>query len=172
MRFLLEGEQTQRLLFRKLIPLDYNDWLPFHQNKESSQYWSGIPKDPEKACKQQFKGIFKRYNNDQGAMNALVDKNTRALIGMCGLLVQEVDGTEELEIGYSILPKYWRSGYAYEAAKKCKDVAFKECWATHLISIIHTDNLPSQKVALKIRMHLEKTTTYKKNPVHIYRIDR
>ena len=171
MKYLLEGERTQRLLFRKFTPLDYTDWLPFHQNTASSQYWSGIPKDPKTACEQQFKGIFERYNNDQGAMNALVDNNTQALIGMCGLLVQEVDGTEELEIGYSILPKYWRSGYAYEAAKKCKELAFKKKWATHLISIIHIDNLPSQKVALKIGMQIDKTTTYKNNPVHIYRVD-
>lgn len=172
MKFLLEGKRTQRLTFRKFTPLDYAAWLPFHQNKASSQFWSGVPKEPDIACKQQFKGIFERYDNNQGAMNALVDSNSHALIGMCGLLIQEVDGVSELEIGYSILPEHWRRGYAYEAAKKCKEVAFKNKWATHLISIIHIDNIASQKVALKIGMQIEKTMTYKNNPVHIYRVDR
>ena len=35
-------------------------------------------------------------------MNVLVDKSTGKMIGQCGLLVQEIDGTNHLEIGYSI----------------------------------------------------------------------
>ncbi len=103
-------------------------------------------------------------------MNALIHKETNDLVGMCGLLVQTVDRTEELEIGYSILPKYWRNGYAFEAARKCKEHAFSNNLADSLISIIHIDNLPSQKVALKNGMKLSKTTVYKNNPVHIFRV--
>lgn len=103
-------------------------------------------------------------------MNALIHKETDELMGMCGLLVQTVDGQEELEIGYSILPKHWRNGYAIEAAKKCKEYAFANNFRDSLISIIHIDNIPSQEVALKNGMHLSKTTVYKNNPVHIFRV--
>jgi len=170
MGLLLEGEETKRLAFRKVSPSDFKAWLPFHKDPRSTQYWDGLPKDPIIACQEQFDRIFERYQKKQGGMNALILKSNGNLLGICGLLVQTVDGIPELEIGYSILPQYWKQGYATEAAEKCKAFAFGNNLTDSLISIIHVDNIPSQKVALKNGMFLDKTTRYKDNPVHIYRI--
>ncbi len=169
---LLEGQSSERLLFRKVVPEDFNMWLPFYHNPDSTKYWDGLPIDPVTACQQQFDRIFERYREGSGGMNALILKKNNELVGICGLLVQYVDGIEELEIGYSVLPKHWRKGYAFEAAEKCKTYAFSNQLAASLISIIHIDNLPSRKVALKNGMSLEKTTTYKENPVAIFRVYR
>ena len=166
---LLENESSKRLNFRKVTQEDFEDWLPFYHNPMSTQFWDGLPKDPLVACNQQFERIFERYKQGLGGMNALISKESSVLIGMCGLLVQEVDGIQELEIGYSILPSYWRNGFAYEAASKCKSYAAQHQLAKSLISIIHIDNIPSQNVALKNGMVLDKTTVYKDNPVHIFR---
>tara|TARA_R110000765_G_scaffold74479_1_gene146024 strand:- start:2164 stop:2685 length:522 start_codon:yes stop_codon:yes gene_type:complete len=168
--YLLTSEESERLLFKKVQPADFEKWLPFHKEPLSSQYWSGLPKDPKVACQQQFDRIFERYNENLGGMNALFLKNTNTLVGLCGLLVQQVDDKQELEIGYSILPKFWRQGFAFEAAEKCKLVAFEKQWAKSLISIIQTNNIPSQKTALKNGMFLDFTTTYHNNEVHIFRI--
>lgn len=170
--YLLEHEESERLLFRRLQPSDFGDWLPFYHDPKSTQYWEGLPSDPQEACKIQFDRIFERYENDLGGMNALTLKTSGQLVGICGLLVQVVDGMEELEIGYSILPKFWLQGYAVEAAQKCKHFAFQKGFSDSLISIIHVDNVPSQKVALKNGMFLDKTTTYKDNPVHIFRVNQ
>ena len=169
-KYLLENQESERIIFRRIVPEDFDTWLPFYKNPKSTQYWEGLSKNPEAACKEQFKNIFKRYEKELGGMNALILKETNKLVGICGLLVQKVDGIEELEIGYSILPEYWRKEYAFEAAKKSKDYAFEQGFTSSLISIIHIDNIPSQKVALKNGMQLDKTTIYKENPVHIYRI--
>ncbi len=171
MTYLLEGMQSNRLLFRRVTSSDYDAWLPFHKEPLSSQYWSGLPQHPETACKKQLDTIFERYIEGTGGMNALICNKTNRFIGMCGLLLQEVDGVKEMEIAYSIVPEFWRKGYATEAAERCKEVAFTNQWASHLISIIHIDNIPSQNVALKNGMELYKTTQYKKNPVHIYRVN-
>ncbi|MBU2947193.1 GNAT family N-acetyltransferase [Zobellia uliginosa] len=170
MDLLLEGEQTERMLFRKVHPSDFEAWLPFHEDKRSSEFWEGLPSDPKIACQQQFDRIFERYENNLGGMNALISKSTGEFIGLCGLLKQTVDEVDELEIGYSILPKYWKQGYASEAAIKCKNFAKERTLAKSLISIIHIENLPSQKVALKNGMYLDKTTTYQNNPVNIFRV--
>ncbi|WP_350291129.1 GNAT family N-acetyltransferase [uncultured Croceitalea sp.] len=168
-KFLLENQESERLLFRSIVQEDFDSWLPFYENPKSTQYWDGLPKNAEDACREQFDKIFERYEKGLGGMNALVLKETNKLVGICGLLVQIVDGIEELEIGYSVLPEYWRNGFAYEAAHKCKNFAFENGFSPSLISIIHINNVPSQKVALKNGMKLDKTTSYKENPVHIYR---
>lgn len=168
--YLLTGQETERLLFRKLEPADFDTWLTFHQNPLSTAFWEGLPEDPVLACQQWFEKAFHRYDNKLGGMNVLVDKKTNEFIGQCGLLMQTVDGIQELEIGYSILPKHWRKGYATEAAKKCKAFAQQHTLTSSLISIIHVANIPSQKVAIKNGMHLDKTTVYNENPSHIFRI--
>lgn len=169
--YLLTGEASERLLFRKVLPEDFKAWLPFHEEPLSSQYWSGLPDDPIIACKEQFARIFERYQDRSGGMNALVSKKNKKLIGIAGLLVQHIDGKRELEIAYSILPGYWRKGYAIEAARKCKLVAFERKWAHSLVSIIQVNNVPSQKTAFKNGMYLDHRTTYKDNPVYIFRIN-
>lgn len=168
--FLLEGQESERLFFRKIMDEDFSDWLPFYKNPESTRYWNGLPADPRVACQEQFARVFERYEKALGGMNALILKKTGEFVGMCGLLVQQVDDIQELEIGYSILPKFWRKGYAIEAAEKCKHFAFDHNFTESLISIIHVDNIPSQRVAIKNGMWLDKTTTYKENPVQIYRV--
>lgn len=172
MRYPLEGIQTKRLYFRKITESDFVHWLPFFEEPASTQYWEGPSTEPHTACRAFFDRIFERYEQNLGGLHALISKTNGALIGVCGLLVQTVDGLRELEIGYSILPEHWGLGHATEAAQKCKETAFKNHGCHSLICIVHKDNLRSQKVALNNGMALEKKTSYKANPVFIYRINK
>lgn len=171
-RYLLEDSRTERLNFRKFKSTDYKLWLPFHLDPGSSQFWEGTPVSPEKACREQFEKIFERYQKGLGGMNALIEREQGLLIGMCGLLIQEIDGQNELEIGYSLLPEFRGMGYATEAGRHCRDHAFDNAWAESLISIIHIANTPSMKVASRLGMILNGTTQYKNNPVRIFRVDK
>lgn len=171
-QYLLTGSSTVRLQFAKLQEEDFESWLEFHRDPLSSLYWAGLPEQPEDACREQFERTFERYRQGLGGLNAVRLKEGDTLAGLCGLLVQQVDGQEELEIGYSILPRLWGKGLATEAARHCRDTAFSMGWAESLISIIQRDNQGSIQVALKNGMHREKSTTYKNNPVYIYRIFR
>ena len=103
-------------------------------------------------------------------MNALIEKNTGNMVGHCGFLKQNADNNGETAIAYSLLPQYRHKGYATEAAIKCRNYAFKNMLASSLISIISITNIPSQQVAVKVGMTIDKTTTYKGNEVNIFRI--
>lgn len=170
MNYLLTGEESSRLLFRKLEVSDYNVWLDFFRDPLWSKYWTMKEQTPEEHCQQWFDKIFARYANNLGGMNVLIDKQSGEFIGQCGLLIQTVDEKEELEVAYSIMPRHRGKGYAPEAAKKCIDFAFAKRLRDSLISIIHENNTESQKVALKNKLSIEKNTTFDNNPVRIYRI--
>lgn len=173
MRYLLENCETTRLTLRLLQPDDFNTWIEICKDEDSMRYLglNKIP-TPHERCEEWFKRIQDRYDNDLGGMNVLIDKTTNEFIGQCGLLVQEVDGVTELEIGYSILPCHWNKGYATEAARKCRDYAFEHNYAEHIISLVHIENSRSEKVALKNGMKLWKTTTFKDMPVKVFRIEK
>jgi ribosomal-protein-alanine N-acetyltransferase len=171
MRYLLIGEETERLRFRLLEKDDFNTWLPLFNTPEALNFLGMANiSTPEERCRKWFEIIQHRYENDLGGMNVLIDKNSQTFIGQCGLLVQKVDGIKELEIGYSILPVYWGKGFATEAARKCKEFAFVNQFAESLISIVHIDSIRSEKVARKNGMVLDKQTVFKEMPVNIFRI--
>ncbi len=170
MRYLLDGEETNRLVFRKISEMNFADWLKFFVDPQTSIHWVEEKIDPLFACQKWYEKQFWRYENNKGGMNALFEKSSGKLIGHCGLLVQTVDEISELEIGYSLLPDFWNKGYAFEAASYCRDYAFKNDFSKSLISIISLTNVPSQKVAIKNRMAIEKETIYNGNKVYIFRV--
>jgi len=172
MKYLLQDQETERIKFRSIQQSDYPAWLEFFKHPNSHLNWKGDFEDPITECNKWYKNQQRRYENDLGGMNALVEKKTGLLLGHCGLLIQTVDNLTKLEIGYSILPQYWNRGIASEAAQKCRDFAFENNFSDHLISIISFSNTPSQKVAKKNGMSIHKSTVYSDNDVYIFRISK
>jgi RimJ/RimL family protein N-acetyltransferase len=170
--YLLDGEESERLKFRQISLNDYSEWLKFFKNPDTSKHWVADDNTPEVECKQWYERQFERYVQGTGGMNALIEKESNKFVGHCGLLKQVVDGISELEIAYSLLPIFWNKAYASEAAIKCKNYAFENNLTNSLISIISLTNRASEKVALKVGMTLDKTTTYRSNDVNIFRINK
>lgn len=173
MNFLLRDEETERLCFRPLNKEDFNAWLPFFEEKEILVYFGIDTKETQHTlCENWFTKVFHRYENNLGGMNAIILKETGALIGQCGLLIQTVQGKERLEVSYSLLPEFRGFGYGSEAAIKCKEFAFENNIASALMSMIHVDNKASEKVALKNGMSLETIIDYEGMMAKIYTIEK
>ncbi len=174
MKYLLTGETTNRLEFRLLSPSDFDDWLPLFEVENIVPFLGLDPKlTVRERCEYWFDKAFHRYENDEGGMNVLVDKQSGKMVGQAGLLIQEVEGEKRMEVGYSILPKNWRMGYAFEAAQKCKDFAFENNFTSRLMSMVHPDNVGSAKVAIKNGMTLEKhLDSFEGTPVNIFSIEK
>ncbi|MBX2815177.1 MAG: GNAT family N-acetyltransferase [Saprospiraceae bacterium] len=172
MKYLLDGQKTDRIHFQPVDWSHADEWLPFFQDPITRRYWVADYAEPEVECRRWYDRQAARYESDLGGMNALIERSSGRLIGHAGLLVQTIDDVLELEIAYSLLPTYWNMGYATEAACHCRDKAFGQEWAAHLVSIISLPNLPSARVAEKVGLSVWKQTLYRSNPVNIYRITR
>jgi len=172
MKYTLDKQETERLKFRLLNIADFDACIKLFEDIEVCRFL-GVDKieTPKERCRLWFEMTFERYKNGLGGQNILLDKETNTIIGQCGLLVREIEGKKEIEIAYSILPEYRKKGYATESTEKCKNFAFENKFSESLISIIHTENINSEKVAKKNGMRKDKKTEFKGMSVNIYRID-
>lgn len=111
-----------------------------------------------------------RYAAGTYGMCALNLKETGEFIGQCGLLTQQVDGVQEIEIGYHLLREHTGNGYATEAAQHLKNYAFRTGLCESVISIIDELNFPSQAVAKRNGMEEDFRTNWKGSNVIIFRV--
>jgi RimJ/RimL family protein N-acetyltransferase len=101
----------------------------------------------------------RRYAADGHGLWLVCLKETGEPVGQVGLIRQHVDGVAEDEVGYLIARPQWRRGLATEAALATRDHAFATLGKRRVISLIRPSNLPSQGVARKLGMSVEKTTS-------------
>jgi RimJ/RimL family protein N-acetyltransferase len=83
-------------------------------------------------------------------------RDTGEFVGDCGLTPQQVDGVTELEVGYHIRAALQGRGLATEAAAACRDHARDVLRVGRLIAIIDPRNRPSQRVAEKLGLVVER----------------
>lgn len=69
-----------------------------------------------------LRGIWKTTRN---MVLVFVLKEAGEFIGDCGITIQNIDGEMLPEIGYHIHKKYWRRGFAKEAAQATRDWVFQ-----------------------------------------------
>lgn len=169
----LDGLETQRLITRRLELSDIPVWEAFFENNPSLPLLGlDLSLNKHEQSADWIKRQLQRYENNKFGHQALIDKESNAFIGQCGLLTQEVEGKTEIEIGYHILPAYWGKGYATEAASKFRDFAFDNDISTSLISVIDVRNVMSQHVAEKIGMQNSGQLRLYGLDVYIFRIEK
>lgn len=115
-----------------------------------------------------------RYERDGFALLAVEDLDSGAFLGNVGPLVQTIDGSDEVELGWSITPERARQGIATEAARACRDWVFATLEVDHVVSLILPANEPSAGVARKLGMTVWRETMWGPDPQRhqLYRLDR
>ena len=164
-------QETQCLFLRKMTLEDIDEWEQFFINNPLEQYVGVDTSLPPRTKTTNWITLqLKRYQtNDLGHL-AAIHKITGALISVSGLIKRTVEETAELEIAYSIIPKYWGNGYATEIASQMRIYATEHQLAPSFISIISLENITSKNVARKNGMSKVKTTSYQGQVVDVFRL--
>jgi [ribosomal protein S5]-alanine N-acetyltransferase len=102
-----------------------------------------------------------RYSRDGFGKWAMVVKSTGEVGGSSGCVLQEIEGRDEIEVGYNVRRDLWGRGYAPEAARACMEYAFAKLSARRVISLIRPENSRSIRVAEKNGMIREKTVFWR-----------
>lgn len=140
--------ETKRLVMAKINKNDTDRLFQLTGDKRVMKYFPKVLSYPE--TMKMVEEILQQYQKYGYCFWKVMRKEAEAFIGIAGLLHQEIDGNEEMEISYRIKPEYWNRGYATEAARACKKYAENELNPKRLVSIIHPQNWASKRVAEKL----------------------
>ena len=102
-----------------------------------------------------------RYKTDSHAFYLCESLETCEVVGQVGILAQDVNSTQEKDVGYLLKKKFWHQGYATEAARACRDFARAGFGYDRIISLIRPENTPSIKVAKRLGGVLEETVMWR-----------
>jgi ribosomal-protein-alanine N-acetyltransferase len=146
--------ETNRLLIKEYSDDDIPKLNIILSNPKTMSFW------PTPLTLQQTENWIntnvKRYAELGYGRWAVILKETGELIGDCGIMLSELDGTQENDLGYIIHYPYWQNGLAFEAADACKEYAFTNLGIKKLCANMAFDHIASRRVAEKIGMEREK----------------
>jgi len=160
---------SERLYFRKLNNFDIPAWEEFFVNNNRLHFLGFEPsKTNDVYAKEWIERQQDRYEKEGLGMLAVRLKSTDELIGLCGIILREIESKIIYEIGYSFIQKFWGKGYATEAAKHFKKIGVELGISERFVSLIHPDNIDSMKVAERNGMQVVGNSVFMEMPVVIY----
>ena len=146
---------TSRLLLREFVSADWQTVLAYQRDPRYLQYYDWIDRTPEDV--QRFVQTLLDQQEEQPRYKfqlAVVLKDTRQLIGNCGLRKSSIEA-HEADIGYELSPDRWGQGYATEAARAIVHFGFTELNVHRIWAWCIADNMASARVLEKIGLKLE-----------------
>jgi RimJ/RimL family protein N-acetyltransferase len=146
--------ETERLLLRPHVIGDADALETFLGDPVAMEFYPA-PLD-RRGVEEWITRNVERYQRDGFGKWAMVVKSTGEVGGSVGCVLQEVEGCNEIEVGYNVRRDLWGNGYATEAAQACTDYAFRKLGAERVISMIRPENIRSIHVAEKNGMVCEK----------------
>ena len=168
----LNGFESERIIFKPLKHSDTLSWENFYHNNPLLPFLNfKLDEAPFFMAKRWIDCQLDRYVRKRFGHLALLHKHTGTFIGQAGLILRDIEDKAQVEVAYSILPDKWGNGFATEASSRLIQFAFEHKITDRLISIIHVENIASQRVALKNKMRKEKRNQEANRQVYVFTLD-
>ena len=143
--------ETERLYLRPITQEDFDNWSLILSDAETMKHYPA-PYDAS-GVQRWIDWTLSNYEKYGFGLCALILKDTGEFIGDCGITMQNINGQTVPEIGYHLNKKFWRKGYASEAARKCMEYAFEVIKFDKVYSYMTSSNAASYGVAVKNGMN-------------------
>ena len=102
----------------------------------------------------------------------LRDPESSAVIGRAILRHLDVEGVDEVEVGYGFMPEYWGRGLATEIACECVRIGHEQLGFRSLVAVTTRANLASQRVMQKADLAYDRDIIHAGVPHVLFRTRR
>ena len=142
--------ETERLIIRAYTLDDFDNLYAILSDAETMAHYPSTY--DEKGTQSWLNWCIETDNAYGHSLWAMELKETGEYIGDCGVTMQNIDGETLPEIGYHINKRFWRRGYAKEAAAAVRDWFFTESDYDSVYSYMKYTNVASYSTAASIGM--------------------
>jgi RimJ/RimL family protein N-acetyltransferase len=150
--------ETERLILRKLTSDDADYIYRLDSDPEVMKYIGKLRNREE--AKKAAKNIEK-YNRKHSKYGlwAAVEKSSNKFVGW--ICLKHLGDTEEIEVGYRLLKKFWGKGYATEGSKALVKYGFEILELPKITAIVEPNNNASVNVIKKLGLkYIKKANFY------------
>jgi ribosomal-protein-alanine N-acetyltransferase len=142
----MEGElhlfpvlETKRLVLRELSENDCSTLYKIYSDENILKYYGVEAFSSESDAINLISAYNEKLKSNQSIRWGIELKETGELIGTCGFhLINSKH--RRAELGYELLPKFWRNKYSSEALIKIIDFAFNELCLIRIGAIVFLEN--------------------------------
>lgn len=146
--------ETERLTLRKMTETDAEELFNIFSDPIAMRYF-GVIFDRQRMDKWVRNNL--EHEKQHGfSLLSVVLKDNGEVIGDCGLETDQIDGQTVVGIGFDFKRSYWGKGYATEAARAVLEYGFTNLELDSIFGWIDPQNTPSQRVAERIGMLVDR----------------
>ncbi len=148
--------ETERFILRKFIEKDVDAVFAMRADADVMQFI----REPQKRQEaiNWIKLVSSKWESRKVGLCAVILKETNEFVGWCGLWV--LAETDEIEVGYAIAKRFWRNGFAYEAAQAALNYGFSTLNLPKIVACANPLNEVSQAVMKKLGMTFDHIGKY------------
>jgi ribosomal-protein-alanine N-acetyltransferase len=162
--------ETENLVLREFSEDDAEELFRICSDAETMRFLGDPPASIEEE-RGNIRNHIESYYKPKGfGLWAVALKGENRLVGRCGILFQDIEGTKRAELAYLIDRACWGRGLATEAANAVVEVAAAKYGFEEMIAVIARENAASIRVAEKCGFGFERGLDSFKDfgPVSIY----
>lgn len=140
--------ETNRLRLIEITEANASEIFNIFSNEDVIRYYGMDSFHTMKQASLIIDLFSKRFQNKQGIRWGIVKKDTNEFIGTIGLNNLQV-ASKKAEIGYDLLPDFWRRGYVYEAIKEVITYSFQILEIYRIGAVTYPENEASSNLLYK-----------------------
>jgi [ribosomal protein S5]-alanine N-acetyltransferase len=150
--------ETERLIFRPFVDDDLPLLIEQRSDPDVNRYLGGPGRQNPEALAARIQFYMDCYDKAGFGMCAMIWRETGEMIGSAGL--QPLEDTGDIEVGYSLVRKFWGKGLGTEAAKGWMIHGFNVGGLDRIVAVAVTENAASRRIMEKLGMKYEKTEVH------------
>jgi RimJ/RimL family protein N-acetyltransferase len=161
---------TPRLAALRLQPRHYDDLRRLQTDASYMAQLGGVRTDEQTRA---YLATNLDHWSDHGfGLWMLTARDDVRPIGVAVLRHLEVDGADEVEVGYGFLPECWGQGLATEIATACLAFGFDTFGLPSLVAVTTPEHQKSQRVLLTLGFAYERDIDLHDTRLSLFRIHR
>lgn len=166
--------ETERLVIREIDRSDIDEMLALHSDPEVHIYLGNKTITSKDKILEAIDSLRKQYADFGVGRWAMINKSNNQFIGWTGLeyVTHNINNHQNFyDLGYRLLKKYWRQGFATESAFASIEYAFSTLKATEVYGMADIKNTGSNKILKKVGLKFIETFDHEGIKHNWYKIE-